>query len=162
MPLILLAAFIAVPLIEIGVFIEVGGWLGLWPTLTVIVLTAMLGAGLLRAQGLATLARARAEADRGVLPVREVFDGLCLLLAGALLLTPGFVTDGLGFLLFVPAFRAALAAAIMARVHVAAARRASGPKPEFIDGEWEEVPEPPATRIEPPDGPSGGKPWHRP
>lgn len=100
MALLLLIAFIAVPLIEIGVFIQLGGLLGLWPTLTLVILTAFLGTWQLRAQGLATLNRARGHMDRGVLPTRELFDGLCLLVAGALLLTPGFVTDGVGFLLF--------------------------------------------------------------
>lgn len=100
MALLLPIAFIAVPLIEIGVFIRLGGLLGLWPTLTLVILTALLGTWQLRAQGLATLNRARGHIDRGVLPARELFDGLCLLVAGALLLTPGFVTDGFGFLLF--------------------------------------------------------------
>ena len=108
MAVILLIAFIAVPLIEIGVFIQVGGLIGLWPTLAVVVLTAVVGTGLLRQQGLATLARARSHMDQGVLPARELFDGLCLMFAGALLLTPGFVTDAVGFLLFVPPLRDAL------------------------------------------------------
>ena len=66
---------------------------------------ALFGTWCLRAQGLATLARARAQIDRGALPTKELFDGACLLIAGALLLTPGFVTDTVGFLLFVPALR---------------------------------------------------------
>ena len=93
------------PLIEIAVFIEVGGWIGLWPTIAIVILTAMIGTALLRAQGIATLNRARQQMDRGALPARELFDGLCLLFAGALLLTPGFVTDAVGFLLFVPPVR---------------------------------------------------------
>ena len=93
------------PLIEIGVFIEVGGLIGLWPTLGLIILTAVLGTWQLRAQGLATLARARDQMEKGAMPARELFDGVCLLIAGGLLLTPGFVTDSLGGLLFVPPFR---------------------------------------------------------
>lgn len=108
MPIFLLLAFIGVPLVEIGVFIEVGGAIGLWPTLGLIILTAVAGTWLLRRQGLAVLTRARQQMDRGVLPGREIFDGVCLLFAGALLLTPGFVTDGLGLLLFVQAFRDAV------------------------------------------------------
>ena len=100
MALLLSIAFIAVPLIEIGVFIQLGGLLGPWPTLTLVILTALLGTWQLRSQGLATLNRARGHIDRGILPARELFDGLCLLVAGALLLTPGFVTDSFGFLLF--------------------------------------------------------------
>lgn len=105
MALLLLAAFIGVPLLEIAVFIQVGGLLGLWPTLAIVILTAVIGTALLRVQGLATLARAQAQMQQGALPTRELFDGACLLIAGVLLLTPGFVTDGLGFLLFLPAVR---------------------------------------------------------
>jgi UPF0716 protein FxsA len=108
MRLLLLAAFIAVPLIEIAVFIQVGGWLGLWPTLGLILLTAVIGSWQLRAQGMATLESARRQLDEGRLPTRELFDGLCLLFAGALLLTPGFVTDIAGGLLFVPPVRETL------------------------------------------------------
>ncbi len=100
MAIFLLAAFIGVPLIEIAVFIQVGGWIGLGWTLVLVVLTAVLGTWQLRAQGLATLMRARDQVDRGALPARELFDGACLLVAGALLLTPGFATDAVGFLLF--------------------------------------------------------------
>lgn len=108
MGIIILAAFIGVPLLEIAVFIQAGEILGLWPTLGLVVLTAFLGTWQLRAQGLATLARARAQVDQGALPARELFDGACLLVAGALLLTPGFVTDTAGFLLFLPPLRDAL------------------------------------------------------
>jgi UPF0716 protein FxsA len=105
MAIFLLAAFIGVPLVEIAVFIQIGGWIGLMPTLALVVLTAVLGTWQLRAQGLATLLRARDQVDRGALPARELFDGACLLVAGALLLTPGFVTDTAGFLLFLPLIR---------------------------------------------------------
>ena len=93
------------PLVEIAVFIQVGERIGLWPTLAVVILTAVIGTALLRAQGLATLRRAQESLEQQAFPINEVFDGACLLFAGALLLTPGFVTDGVGFLLFVPAFR---------------------------------------------------------
>ena len=158
MAVVLLIAFIAVPLIEIGVFIQIGGLIGLWPTLAVVVLTAVIGTALLRQQGLATLARARAHMDRGVLPARELFDGLCLLFAGALLLTPGFVTDAVGFLLFVPPLRDALRVALsrhfqtsrQARVWVDGQEIHRGPGPggmrqgpkgpgSVIDGEFSEV-----------------------
>lgn len=105
MGLVLLLAFIGVPIIEIAVFIEVGGWIGLWPTLGLVVLTAVVGSIELRAQGLATLNKLRAQVDRGELPTQTLFDGVCLLFAGALLLTPGFVTDIFGLLLFVAGFR---------------------------------------------------------
>lgn len=105
MALLLLAAFILVPLIEIGLFIEIGGWLGLWPTLGLILLTAFVGTALLRQQGLATLRRAQSQLDSGQLPAKELFDGVCLLAGGLLLLTPGFFTDAVGFALLIPPFR---------------------------------------------------------
>ena len=98
-------ALLGAPLIEIGVFIEVGGRIGLWATLVLIVGTAIAGAVLLRHQGLSTLARARETLARGGLPVQEVADGVCLLIAGALLVTPGFVTDAAGGLLLFPPAR---------------------------------------------------------
>lgn len=102
---ILLLAFIGVPIIEIALFIEVGGWIGLWPTLGLVVLTAIVGSIELRAQGVATLNKLRRQLDQGELPAQTLFDGVCLLFAGALLLTPGFATDVVGLALFVPAFR---------------------------------------------------------
>jgi len=105
MGLILLVVFIAVPVVEIALFIEVGGRLGLWSTLALVILTAAIGSSLLRAQGLGTLRRAQDSFARNVVPVAELFDGLCLLVAGVLLLTPGFFTDALGFLLLAPPIR---------------------------------------------------------
>jgi len=129
MAIFLLAAFIGVPLIEIAVFIQVGGWIGLGPTLALVILTAILGTWQLRSQGLATLMRAREQVERGALPARELFDGACLLVAGALLLTPGFVTDAVGFLLFLPAFRDILRALLARRIQGSMETR------YFIDGE---------------------------
>lgn len=106
---ILLFAFIAVPILEIALFIEVGGYFGFWPTIGIVVLTAMVGTALLRQQGLATLAGVRSSLEENRFPLKEVFDGLCLLFAGGLLLTPGFFTDAVGLMMFVPPFRALLA-----------------------------------------------------
>jgi UPF0716 protein FxsA len=99
---------IGIPIAEIAVFIEVGERIGLWPTISTIILTAMIGTFLLRQQGLATLQKVQSSLEQNRLPLTEVFDGLCLLVAGVLLLTPGFVTDGFGFLLFFPPFRTLL------------------------------------------------------
>jgi len=152
--LTLLILFIVVPIVEIALFVQVGGAIGLWPTLAVVVLTAALGTALLRHQGLDTLRRVQDSLARDRLPVAEMFDGLCLLMAGALLLTPGFMTDALGFLLFVPPLRAAAAQAIVryllthGRVHVATSGGSPGAGPRgaapggagtVIDGEFEEV-----------------------
>lgn len=112
MGLILFFLFLLTPLIEIAVFIQVGGVIGLWPTIAVVIFTAILGAALWRAQGLSTWARAQATLNRGELPAREMADGAFLLIAGALLLTPGLVTDAVGFLLLVPPIRHWLAAIV--------------------------------------------------
>lgn len=142
---ILLVAFIGVPLAEIAVFIEVGDQIGLGPTLALIVLTAIIGATMLRYQGFAVLRRAQRQLDQGAVPVREVFEGLCLLVAGALLLTPGFITDALGALLLVPPVRHVLYRQVRRRLEV---RVAGGPTPQggprpsggpTIDAEFEEV-----------------------
>lgn len=129
MAVLLLAVLIGVPLIEIGLFIEIGGIIGLWPTLALVLLTAALGSWQLRAQGLATLARARQQLDRGELPTRELFDGFCLVIAGALLLTPGFMTDVIGLALFVPGFRDALRRLVANRMETATETRV------WVDGE---------------------------
>lgn len=109
---IIFILLLGVPMVEIGVFIEVGGLIGLWPTIVVIFVTAAIGTGLLRAQGLAVMYRAQEAMSRGEMPLAEVFDGLCLVFAGALLLTPGFVTDAVGFLLFIPPLRTLLGRSI--------------------------------------------------
>ena len=151
MAILLLAAFIGVPLVEIAVFVEVGGVIGLWPTLGLVVLTAVLGAWQLRAQGLATLMRARNQVERGALPTRELFDGACLLVAGALLLTPGFVTDGVGFFLFLRPVRDILLGLLARHVQTRMQTRifvdgeevsAGGPNGPVIDGEYRDVTEP--------------------
>ena len=97
--------FLAVPVAEIAVFIQVDSWIGLWPTLGGIVLTAVIGAALVRAQGVAALGRAQAQIQQNKAPVAEIFTAACLLIAGALLLTPGFLTDTVGFLLLIPGLR---------------------------------------------------------
>ncbi|MDO3387085.1 FxsA family protein [Gilvimarinus sp. SDUM040013] len=107
MPIILLL-FIGIPLLEIALFIQVGDELGVLNTVALVILTAVIGVGLLRWQGFETLSRARAKMDSGEMPAREMAEGLMLLVAGALLLTPGFFTDAVGFALLVPWLRYAL------------------------------------------------------
>lgn len=106
MPLLLL--FVLFALGELYVLIEVGRLIGGLATVALTVLTAAVGIAMVRHQGFDLLRRAQIEVDRGEQPVREVFDGLCLLIAGLCLLVPGFVTDAFGFLLLVPAFRSVL------------------------------------------------------
>ena len=154
MGFLLLIAFIAVPIIEIAVFIEVGGWIGLWPTIGIVILTAVIGTAMLRQQGISILFRIQENLEANKLPVRELFDGVCLVIAGAFLLTPGFVTDSLGFALFFPPFRQAIAGwigqKIVARAdvqfhatghgrpHAGPGRRHPGGD-DIIDGEYEDL-----------------------
>ncbi|HBN48631.1 MULTISPECIES: FxsA family protein [Thalassospira] len=111
-----LAIFVAMPIIEIAVFIQAGELIGLWPTIGIVILTAVVGTSLMRAQGLQTLARAQAQIDQGEMPIGELFDGICILVAGVLLLTPGFVTDTMGFLLLVPPLRKAVGAGVIMKL----------------------------------------------
>lgn len=112
---ILLLLFIIVPLAEIGVFIQVGDLIGLWPTLALIVLTAVIGSICIRFQGFKLINRARAQLDAGEPPVFEVISGVCLVVAGVLLLTPGFVTDTVGFILLFPPARRLLYERVLER-----------------------------------------------
>lgn len=109
-----------IPVMEIAVFIAVGNLIGLWPTLGLVVLTAVIGSILLRRQGIGTLARIQAEMQAGRVPARELVDGVMILAAGILLLTPGLVTDTIGFLLFVPGVRGTIRRVISQRVVVMA------------------------------------------
>ncbi|MBL4750650.1 MAG: FxsA family protein [Amylibacter sp.] len=106
MPLLIL--FILIPIIEIGLFIQVGGAIGLWPTLAIVILTAVIGTSMLRKQGISTMARLQSSMQSGENPVDPMVHGALILVSGVLLLTPGFFTDGLGFLLLLPPVRAAL------------------------------------------------------
>ena len=97
--------FVAVPIIEIALFIQVGDLIGLFPTLLIVIATAALGTWLVRGQGLATLSTLRNQVNNFQNPTQQLAHGAMILFAGALLLTPGFFTDGFGFLLLVPRFR---------------------------------------------------------
>lgn len=122
----LLLLFFTVPLAEIYVLLEVGGWIGALPTIGLVVFTAVLGAVLVRAQGFSTLMRVQECMGRGELPAIPLLEGACLLVAGALLLTPGFVTDAFGFLLLVPPLRRHFIKVYLTR-HVRVHVRTGGP-----------------------------------
>lgn len=170
----LLALFVAVPILEIALFIQVGGWIGLWPTLAIVVATAIAGTALMRAQGLAALARLQASLAEGRDPMGPIAHGALILVAGVLLLTPGFFTDAVGLALLLPPVRAAVIRWGAARVTVIAAaelRRGgparpggrpagagpAGPRPgrgETVEAEYEVLAEDPP--HEPgPAGPAG-------
>ena len=101
----LFVALVAIPLLEIGLFIQVGGLIGLWPTLATVVLTAILGAALLRRQGAAELTRLQNSFADGRDPRDPLAHGALILVAGVVLLTPGFFTDAIGFALLLPPVR---------------------------------------------------------
>jgi UPF0716 protein FxsA len=105
MAILILLSILCIPIAEIAVLIKAGQLIGVGWTLALIVLTGILGAALMRRQGLKVLAETQRKLDRGELPVGEMFDGLCVLMAGMLLLIPGFLTDVVGLLLFIPPVR---------------------------------------------------------
>ena len=102
MPLII---FMLVPVIEMWILIEVGGWIGALPTIALVVLTATLGLSLLKRQGPSMLMSARRKINEGSIPASELVSGVMIAVGGALLLTPGFVTDVIGFALLIPQAR---------------------------------------------------------
>lgn len=152
----LFIAFLAVPLIEIALFIQVGGAIGLWPTLAIVVLTAIAGTALVRGQGIMTLNRLRSSFSDMQDPTEPLVHGAMILFSGALLLTPGFFTDAVGFALLVPGIRVWLFNKLRARMTVH--HFGTGPQHRdsgIIDGEYEDI-TPQSTRR--PQGPSG---WSR-
>ena len=132
---ILFLLFLTVPLIEIYFLIQVGQHIGALSTILLCILTAALGAILLRIQGLLTLLRAQEKLRQGQIPADNMLEGLILLIAGVLLLTPGFVTDVIGFLCLVPSLRSLLAQKMLHQAFDADIRR----KNIIVEGEfWEE------------------------
>lgn len=101
--------FIVMPIAEIAVLIQVGGAIGGWTTIGIVILTAVIGTAMLRQQGLATLNKAQMRAQQGEMPAQQLLEGLLLLIGGVLLLTPGFITDFFGFCTLIPWSRQFLA-----------------------------------------------------
>lgn len=165
----LFVAFVAIPIIEIALFIQVGGWLGLWPTLGIVVLTALIGTLLVKAQGRLALGQLQRSFSNLNDPTEPLAHGAMVLVAGVLLLTPGFFTDALGFALLVPGVRSAVYKYVSARIRVARfemgqtdphaearpdpfdPRAQRSHRPEVIDGEFHEV-EPPKRPTHRPSG----------
>lgn len=114
----LFLAFVVIPVIEMWVLIEVGSVIGALPTIGLVLLTAVIGVTLLRQQGLATLIRGHRRLEEGQLPAAEIVEGLVLAVCGALLLTPGFVTDAIGFAGLIPLSRRWFVRQVLDRVDV--------------------------------------------
>ena len=102
---ILFIIFIVIPIVEITLLINVGQLIGAWYTVGLVLLSAFVGVNMLRHQGLATLGRAQQKMQRGEMPQQEMIEGLVLAVGGALLITPGFVTDFIGFCCLIPLTR---------------------------------------------------------
>ena len=158
----LFALFVTVSLIEIGLFITIGGWLTLWPTLALVLLTGVLGTVLVRQQGLAVLRELQQDMQAARNPLSPLAHGVMILVAGRLLLTPGFFTDAVGFSLMVPAVRRAIIGYIGPRLRAQSMvytsqmggfTRQNPSDPTIIDGEFMEIDENAPSR-----GPSG---WTR-
>lgn len=132
---VLLFLFIVVPIVEIALFVQVGGFFGLWPTLALVLVTAIVGASLVRSQGIATLMSVQSRLQKGELPAQQIVEGVMLAVSGVLLLTPGFMTDALGMLVLLPAPRAMLAKQLMSRVKVQGMASGSGFSAGFGGGQ---------------------------
>jgi UPF0716 protein FxsA len=146
--LFLVALFIVVPLVEIAVIIQVGDWLGLVNTIGLLILVSVAGAWLVKRQGLGVLRRIGEQRQAGQVPAAAVFDGALILVAGALLLFPGFVTDVFGLLLLLPPVRAGVRAFLrrryMRRVQVVRSVRTAT---------WSQSGRPPEPPYPPPEPP---------
>lgn len=101
----LIFIFVAVPLLELAILLQIGQWIGLLPTVALVVTTGVAGAALARRQGIRAFLAVQRELASGRLPGRSLLDGLAILVGGALLLTPGVLTDVIGFGLLVPVSR---------------------------------------------------------
>ncbi|WP_424933985.1 FxsA family protein [Amaricoccus macauensis] len=155
--------FVAVPIIEIALFIQVGGAIGLLPTLLIVVATAIVGTALMRHQGVQALARLQSRLEAGGDPVGPIAHGALILVAGVLLLTPGFFTDATGLLLLVPAVRDRVISWGASRITVqtfsfgSTTRQQPKPGTDTIDAEYEEILEEDDTGK-----PRGNSGWTRP
>lgn len=135
----LLLLFILVPILELGIFLALGDTLGTAWTLAIIIITGILGAALTKSQGGKALANFQEALAHGKMPHREMVDGLLILIAGAVLLTPGFLTDTVGFLLLLPPVRAALRTVLTSKLKDKIKVASSPLNPDFGNQPQEEA-----------------------
>jgi|TARA_B110000495_G_scaffold30165_1_gene23008 UPF0716 protein FxsA len=135
----LLPSFIVLPILEMYVLIKVGGNLGALNTVLLVLLTALIGVALLRVQGFRTLMNAKNKLGMAQLPAEEIITGIFLAIGGALLLTPGFITDIFGFLCLVPLTRRILLKVFLnnLRPFEVVNERKSEAKQDWIEGEFD-------------------------
>jgi UPF0716 protein FxsA len=138
MPLLLIVLFIVVPIAELALLIQVGSWIGFWPTLALLVLDAVLGSMLMRSQGRIAWRRFNQAIEEGRAPAREALDGVLVIFGGALLLTPGFITDIFGALFLFPPTRVLVRRLLVRRATLRMMRVATPPspngRPRDVDG----------------------------
>jgi UPF0716 protein FxsA len=136
---VLLLVFVVVPLIELAVIITVADAIGVVPTILALVAVSILGAWLVKREGIGVMRRMQAALDRGEAPTRELLDGVLIMAAGVLCVVPGFVTDAIGLLLLTPPVRSFVRSRIMRRIErtgtVPGFGRASA-RATFVDVEW--------------------------
>ncbi len=145
----LLILFIAVPVVELVLLIEIGQRVGTLATVGLIIGTGIVGASLARQQGISTLARLRKDLDDGRLPAEPIVDGVLILIAAAVLITPGVLTDLVGFLCLVPACRQVLKRYLKRRFERAVREGTVGVAVTF-DGAGNPLPRPPMKNVTPP------------
>jgi UPF0716 protein FxsA len=149
--------FAILPIVEIAILINVGEQIGGWYTVAIVIITAFAGAHLVRQQGLSTLMQAQRKMQIGTMPGQEMAEGLLLVIAGVLLVTPGFITDGIGFLLSLPMTRPLIAKGLLAHLSVRVVNQpfdgnfahyqqshSSSKSDDIIEGEFERRDKPPA------------------
>jgi UPF0716 protein FxsA len=153
MRLLLVLLFIVVPIAELAVIIQVGQLIGVWWTIALLVADSILGSVLMRSQGRAAWRRFNEAVGSGRVPAREVLDGALVIFGGALLLTPGFITDILGLILLIPPTRALVRAVLARRLtHRMVASMSRPPVPrsdDIVDGTAVDVE---SDRLTPPGG----------
>jgi UPF0716 protein FxsA len=108
--------FILVPTLELVLLIKLGSFIGALPTVAIVFITAILGASLLRREGFSTLMKAQNRMESGQMPAQELVEGALLVMSGAFLLTPGFITDSVGFACLIPSLRRRMASALLKRM----------------------------------------------
>lgn len=144
--------FVAVPIIEIALFIQVGGFLGLWPTLAIVIATAMAGTLLMRTQGAATAQSLQSSLSEGRNPMDPIANGAFIIVAGVLLLTPGFFTDAFGLALLIPPVRHAIIRLIATKLrdgasaHMSSGFQQTTASETVVEGDFEVVDEEPTER----------------
>jgi len=161
----LLLLFILMPIVEIAVLIQIGGAIGGWTTIGIVILTAVIGTAMLRHQGMATMNRAQQRIQQGEMPAQQMLEGLLLLIGGVLLLTPGFITDFFGFCTLVPISRRFLASKLaqrsMANMNIFVGGSPFGPAAGPASDHTSRSPEQPHVRVSP-DSPQGANRTRKP